>query len=173
MQYLDTISKMTMISVLFQGKPFNIRVIQVYAPTSNAEEAKVERFCEGLQDLPKLTPQKDVLYIVGDWNSKVGSQEIPGITGKFGLGTQNEAGQRPVEFCQENALVIANTLFQQHKRRLYTWTSPDDQMVNTEIRLIIFFAAEDGEVLYRQQKQDWELTVAQTMNSLLPNSDLN
>ena len=94
MQYLDTISKMTMISVLFQGKPFNIRVIQVYAPTSNAEEAKVERFCEGLQDLPKLTPQKDVLYIVGDWNSKVGSQEIPGIIGKFGLGVQNKEGQR-------------------------------------------------------------------------------
>ena len=119
-----------MIAVHFHRKPFNNTVIQVYAPTSNAEEAKVERFCEGLQDLPKLTPQKDVLYIVGDWNSKVGSQEIPGITGKFGLGVQNKAGQRLTEFCQENVLVIANTLFQQHKRRLYTWTSPEGQHQN-------------------------------------------
>ena len=115
------------ISANFQGKLLNITVIQVYAPTSNAEEAKVERFCEGLQDLPKLTPQKDVLYIVGDWNSKVGSQEIPGITGKFGLGVQNKAGQRLTEFCKENAFVISNTLFQQLKRRLCTWTSPDSQ----------------------------------------------
>ena len=91
------------------------------------EEAKVERFYEDLQDLLELTPQKDVLFIIGDWNAKVGSQEIPGITGKFGLGVQNEPGQRLTEFCQENALVIANTLFQQHKRRLYTWTSPDGQ----------------------------------------------
>ena len=105
-----------------------------------------------------------------NWNAKVGSQETPGVTGKFGLGKQNEAGQRLIEFCQENALVIANTLFQQHKRRLYTWTH---QMVNTEIRLIIFFAAKDGEALYSQQKQDQELTAAQIMNSLLPNSDLN
>ena len=116
-----------MISVHFQGKPFNITVIQVYAPTSNAEEAELEQFYEDLQDLLELTPQKDVLFIIGDWNAKVGSQETPGVTGKFGLGMQNEAGQRLVEFCQENALVIANTLFQQHKRRLYTWTSPDDQ----------------------------------------------
>ena len=108
-----------MISDCFQGKPFNITVIQVYAPTSNAEEAEVE------QDLLELTPQKDVLFIIGDWNAKVGSQETPGITGKFGLGVQNEAGQRLIEFCQENTLVIANTLFQQPKRRLYTWTSPD------------------------------------------------
>ena len=107
---------------------------------------------------------------MGDWNAKVGSQETPGVTGKFGLGIQNEAGQRLIEFCQENAVVIANTLFQQHKRRLYTWTSPD---INTETRLIIFFAAKDGEALYSQQKQDWELTVAQIMNSLLPNSDIN
>ena len=116
-----------MISVHFQDKSFNITVIQVYAPTSNAEEAEVERFYEDLQDLLELTPQKDVLVIIGDWNAKVGSQETPGITGKFGLGVRNEAGQRLIEFCQENALVIANTLFQQHKRRLYTWTTPDAQ----------------------------------------------
>ena len=114
-----------MISVCFQGKLFNVTVIQVYATTSNAEEAEVERFYEDLQDLLELTPRKDVLFIIGDWDVKVGSQETPGETGKFGLGMQNEAGQRPIEFCQENALVIANTLFQQHKRRLYTWTSPD------------------------------------------------
>ena len=116
-----------MISVHFRGKPFNITVIQVYAPTSNAEEAEVEQFYENLQDLLELTPKKDVLFIIGDWNPKVGSQETPGVTGKFGLGMKNEAGQRLIEFCQENALFIANTLFQQHKRRLYTWTSPDGQ----------------------------------------------
>ena len=116
-----------MISVCFQGKPFNITVTQTYAPTSNAEEAEVEQFYEDLQDLLELTPKKDVLFIIGDWNAKVGSQEAPGVTGKFGLGVQNETGQRLIEFCQENALVIANTLFQQHKRRLYTWTSPDGQ----------------------------------------------
>ena len=116
-----------MISVHFQGKPFNITVIQVYAPTSNAEEAEVERFYEDLQDLLELTPKKDVLFIIGGWNAKVGSQETPGVTGKFGLGLWDDAGQRLIEFCQENALVIANTLFQQHKRRLYTWTSPDGQ----------------------------------------------
>ena len=116
-----------MISVHFQGKPFDITVIQVYALTSNAEEAEVELFYEDLQDFLELTPKKDVLFIIGDWNVKVGSQEILGVTGKFGLGVQNKAGQRLTEFCQENALVIANTLFQQHKRRLYTWTSPDSQ----------------------------------------------
>ena len=116
-----------MISVRFQGKPFNITVIQVYAPTSNAEEAEVEQFYENLQDLLERTPKKDVLFIIGDWNAKVGSQEIPGVTGKFGLGIRNEAGQRLIEFCQENALVITNTLFQQYKRRQYTWTSPDGQ----------------------------------------------
>ena len=105
-----------MISVHFQGKPFNITVIQVYALTSNAEEAEVERFYENLQDLLELTPKKDVLFIIGDWNAKVGSQETPGVTGKFGFGVKNEAVQRLTEFCQENALVIANTLFQQHKR---------------------------------------------------------
>ena len=119
-----------MISVCFQGKPFNITVIQVYAPTSNAEEAEVEQFYEDLQDLLELTPKKGVLFIIRNWNAKVGSEETPGITGKFGLGIQNEAGQRLIEFCQENALVIANTLFQQHKRRLYTWTSPDGQYRN-------------------------------------------
>ena len=106
-----------------------VMVIQVYAPTSNSEEAEVEWFYEDLQDLLELTPKKDVLFIIGDWNAKVGSQETPGVTGKFDLGIQNE-GQRLIEFCQENALVIANTLFQQHKRRLYTWTSPDGQHQN-------------------------------------------
>ena len=119
-----------MISVHFQAKPFNITVIQVYAPTSNTEEAEVEQFYEDLQDLLKLTPKKDVLFIIGNWNAKGGSQETPGITGKVGLGMWNEAGKRLIEFCQENALVIANTHFQQHKRRLYTWTSPDGQHRN-------------------------------------------
>ena len=119
---------------------------------------------------PFALKKKDVLFITGDWNAKVGSQEIHEVTGKFGLGVQNEAGRRITEFSQENTLVIANTLFQQHKRRLYTWTSPDSQH---KIRLIIFFAAKDGEALYSQQKQDQELTVAQIMNSLMANSDLN
>ena len=112
-----------MISVHFQ-------VIQVYAPTSNTEEAEVEWFYADVQDLLELTPQKDVLFVIGDWNARVGSQEIPGVTGKFGLGVQNEVGKRLTEFCQENTLVIANTLFQQHKRRLYTWTSPDGHYQN-------------------------------------------
>ena len=103
-----------MISVCLQGKPFNITVIQVYAPTSNTEEAEVERFCEDLQDLLELTPKEDVLFIIGDWHAKIASQETPGVTGKFGLGMRIEAGQRLIEFCQENALVIANILFQQH-----------------------------------------------------------
>ena len=119
-----------MISVHLQGKPFSITVIQVYAPTSNTEEAEVEWFYEDLQDLLALTPKKGVLFIIGDWNAKVGSQETPGVTGKCSLEMWNEAGQRLIEFCQENALVIANTLFQQHKRRLYTWTSPDGQHKN-------------------------------------------
>ena len=117
-----------MISVRLQGKPFNITVIQVYAPTSNAEEAEVERFYEDLQDLLELTPKKDVLVIIGDWNAKVGSQETPEATDKFGFGMWNEAGKRLIEFCQENALVIANTHFQQHKRRLHMditrWSTP-------------------------------------------------
>ena len=142
-------------------------IIQGYALTTNVKEAKAEWFYEDLGDLLELTPNKDVLFIIGDWNAKIGSQEIPGITVKFGLGLQNEAGLRLTELCQENTLVIANTLFQQHKRWIY------HQMVNTEIKLIIFFAAEEGKVLYIQQKQDRELTEAQIMNSLLQNSDLN
>ena len=167
MQYLDAISKTTEWS-LFISKA-NHSIIHVYAPTSNTEEAEVEQFYEDLQDLLELTLKKDVLFTIGDWNAKVGSQETPGVTGKFDLGVQNEEGQRLKKFCQENALVITNTLFQQHKRRLYIWTSP----VSAEIRLIIFFAAKDGEALYNQQKQGLELTVAQIMNSLLPNSDFN
>src|SRR5574341_2625325 len=119
-----------MISVRFQGKPFDITVIQVYAPTRNAEQAEVEWFYEDLQDLLELIPKKDALFMIGDWNAKVGSQETPGVTGKFGLGIRNEAGQRLIAFCQENALIIANTLFQQHRRRLNTWTSPDSQHQN-------------------------------------------
>ena len=144
-----------MISVCFQGKPFNITVIQVYAPITNAEEVEAEWFYEDLQDILELTPPKDLLFIIGDWNAKVGSQEIPGVTGKFGLGVQKEAGQRLTQFCQENALVIANTLFQQHKRRL---NHARYQTVNIEIRLIIFFATKDGEALYSKQKQDQEVT---------------
>ena len=117
-----------MISVHFQGKSFNITVIQVYAPINNAEEAKAEWFYEDLQDLLELTPQKDVLFIIGDWNAKVGSQEIPGVMGKFSLGVQNEAGQRLIDFCEENTLVIANSLFQQHNKRLHMditrWSTP-------------------------------------------------
>ena len=128
-----------MISVRFQGKPLDIMVIQVYALTSNAADVEVEQFYEDLQDLLELTPKRDILFIIGDWNAKVGSQETPGVTGKFGLGMRKEAGQRLTEFCQENALVIANTLFQPHKRRLYTWTSPHGQHRN----LIIFSAAKD------------------------------
>jgi len=119
-----------MISVHFQGKPFNIMMIQAYAPSSKAEKPEVERFCEDLQDLLELTSKKDVLFIIGTWNAKVGSQETPGVTGKFGLGVRNEAGQRITDFCQENALVIVNTLFQQHKRRFYIWISPDGQHRN-------------------------------------------
>ena len=117
-----------MISVSFQGKPFSISVIQVFAPSSNTEEAEIEWFCEDLQDLLELIPPKDVLFITGDWNAKVGSQEKPGVTGKFGLGVRNEAGLRLIEFFQDNALVIANILFQQHKRRLHMditrWPTP-------------------------------------------------
>ena len=147
----------TMISVHFQGKPFNIMVIQAYAPTSNAEEAEFERFYKDLQGILELTPPKDVLFIIGDWNAKIGSQEIPGVIGKFGLGVQNEARQRLIEFCQENALVI-ETPSSNYTRE--DSTHGHYQMVNTEIRLIIFFAAKDGEFLYSQQKQDQELTVA-------------
>ena len=166
-----------MISVCFQGKPFNITVIQVYAPTSNTEEAEVERFYEDLQDLLELATKKDILFIIRDWNAKVGSQETPGVTGKFGLGVQNEAGQRLIQFFQENAVLPRDA------ERSYQTPSSNNtrdnsacghhQMVNTEIKLIIFFAAKDGEALYSQQKHDRELTVAQIIDSLLPNSDLN
>ena len=159
-----------MISVHFQGKPFNIIVIQVYAPSSNTEEAEVEWLYEDLQDLLELTPKKDVLFIIGDWNPKVGSQETPGVTGKFGLGMRNEAGQRLIEFFQENALVIANTLFQQHKRRLYSWTSPDGQHRN---QIDYILCSQRWRSSIQSTKTDQELTVAQIMNSLLPNSDSN
>ena len=162
-----------MISLHFQGKPFSITVIQAYAPTSNTEEAEVEQFYEDLKDLLELTPQKDVLFIIG--TEKVGSQETRGVTGKFGLGVQNEAGQRLIEFGKR-------THWSQQKPSSNNTredsTHGHHQMVNTEIRLIIFFAAKDGEALYSQQKQDWELTVAHIMNSsdrelMKPNSDLN
>ena len=151
-----------MISVRFQGKPFNITTIQDYAPIANAKEAETEQFYEDLQDLLELTPPKRSPFHHRDWNAKVGSQKIPGVTDKFGLGVQNNIGQRLIE-CQENALVIANTLFQQHKRQLYTRTSPDDQYQNQ----IIFFAAEDGEALYSQQKQDQGLVWLRNLISLL------
>ena len=159
-----------MISVRFQGKPFNITVIQVYAPTCNIEEAEAEWFYEDLQDILELTPKKDIRFITGDWNAKVGSQETPGVTDKFDLGVQNEAGQRLIEFCQENALVIANTLFQQHKRRLYTWASPDGQHQN---QIDYILCSQRWRSSVQSTKQDQELTVAQIMNSLLPNSDSN
>src|SRR5574341_174608 len=133
-----------------------------------AEEAEVEWFYEDLQDLFEVTPKKDILFIIGDWNAKVGSQETPGVTGKFGLGIRNEARQRIIEFCQENSLVIANTLFQQDKRRRYTWTSPDGQHRN---QVDYILCSQRWRSLYSQQKQDRELTVAQIMNPLLPNSD--
>ena len=139
-----------MSSVHFQGKSLIITVIQVYAPTSNAEEAEVERFYEDLQDLLELTPKRDLLFIIGNWNAKVGSQQIPGVTGKFDLGVENEAGKRLTEFCQENALVIAIP-FSNNTRE--DSIHGHHQMVNIEIRLIIFFAAEDGEALYSQQKK--------------------
>ena len=146
-----------MISVHFQGKVFNITVIQVYALTSNAEEAEVERFYEDLQDLLELKLQKDVLFITGDWNAKVGSQETPGVTGKFGLGIRNEAGQRLIEFCKENALVRANTLFQQSKRRLYTWKSLDGQHQN--------------QIDYILCSQRWRSSIQSTTTTKRPGAD--
>ena len=161
-----------MISVRLQGKPFNITVIQVYAPTSNAEEAEVEWFQEDLQDLER-TPKKDVLFIIGDQNAKVGSQETPGVKGKFGLGVKNEAGQRhaSIESFAKRTHWSQQTPSSNNKRE--DSTHGHHQMVNTEIRLIIIFAAKDGEALQSRQKQDWELNVAHIVNSLLPNSDLN
>ena len=153
-----------MISICFQGKPFNITVTQFYSPTRNAEEAEVESFYEDIQNHLELTSPKDVLFIIGDWNAKVRGQEIPGVTGKSDLGVQNKEGQRLTEFCQENTLVLASSN-----------NIREDSMylVNTEIWWIMLFAAKDGEALYSQQKQDLELTMAQIMSSLLPNSDLN
>ena len=159
-----------MISVHFQGKPFNITVIQAYAPTSNAEEAEVERFCEDLQDLLELTPKKDVLFIIGDWNAKVGSQETPGVTGKFGLRIRNEAEQRLIQFCQENALVIANTIFQQHKRRLYTWTSPDGQHQN---QIDYILCSQRWTRSIQSAKTRPEADYGLDYELLRPNSDLN
>ena len=147
----------------------NITVIQVYIPTTNAEEAEVGWFHEDGQDLLEWTPKKDVLFIIGDWNAKVGSQEIPQVTGKFGLRVQNEAGQRLTEFSQKNALVITNSLFQQHKRRLHTWTSPDGEYRNP---IDYILCSQRCRSSIQLAKQDWVLTVA-TMNSLLPNSDVN
>ena len=157
-----------MISVRFQDKPFNITVIQAYAPTSNTEEVEVEWFYEDLQDLLELTPPKNVLFIIGDWNAKVGSQETPGVTGNFGLGVWNEAGQRLIEFCKENTLLIANSLFQQHKRGLYTWTSPHGQHQNL---IDYILCSQRWRSSIQSAKKDRELTVTQIMNSLLPNSD--
>ena len=169
MQYFGAISKMTEWSVCFQGKPLNITVIQVHAPTTNAKEDEVEWFHEDLQDLPELTTKKEVLFIIGDWSAKVGSQEIPGETGRFGLGVQYEARQRLTEFFQEDTLVIANTLFQQHKRQHYTWTSPDGQYWNQTDYILQLKV----EKFYTVSKnQDQELTVARIMNSLLQNSGL-
>ena len=147
MQYMDAISKTTEWSVCFQGKPLNSMVIQTYDQTSNAEEAEVEWFYEDLQDLLELTAKKDVLFIIGDWNAKAGSQEIPGVRGKFGL--KSTEWSRLIEFCQENTLIVANTLLQQYKKRLYTWTSPDGQH---QYQIDYKFAAKDGEALYSQQK---------------------
>ena len=144
-----------MISVHFQGKPFSITGIQVYVPTSNVEEADVEQFYEDLQDILELTSKKDVLFIIRDWNSKVGSQETAEVTGKFGLGIRKEAGQRLIEFCQENALVIANTLFQQHERRLYTWTSPDGQHPN---QIDYILCSQRWRSSIQSAKQERELT---------------
>ena len=158
-----------MILVRFQGKPFNITVIHVYAPPTNAKEAEVEWLYDDLQDLLELTPQKDVLFIIGDWSAKVGSQETPGVTGKFGL-------KYRMKHAKANS--SAKRTYWSQKTPFSNNTGEDSthghhQMVNPKIRLIIFFAAKDGEALYSQQKQDQELTVAQVMNSILPNSDLN
>ena len=158
-----------MISVWFQGKPFNITVIQVYAPTSSAEEAEVEWFYEDLHDFLELTPKIDVLFITEDWNAKVGSQETPGVTGKFGLGIRNESGQRLIILPRKCTGHSKHPLPTTQEKTLHM----DITRWSTEIRLIVFFAAKDGEALYSQQKLDQELTVAQIMNSLLPNSDWN
>ena len=158
-----------LISVHFQGKPFNITVTQAYAPTSNTEEAEVERFYEDLQDLLELTSQKEILFIIGDWNAKVGSQETPGVTGKFGLGIWNETGQRLIVLPRECTGHSKHPLPTTQEKIL----RGHHKMVTTEIRLILFFVAKDRVALNNQQKQDQELTVAQIVNPLLPNSGLN
>ena len=164
MQYLGAISKEQNDLCSFPRQTIQYHIIQVYAQTSNAEEPEADWFYEDLQECLELTPPKDALFTIGDRNAKEGIQEIPGITGKFGHGVQNKASQRLTELWQDNAVVIANTLFQQHKRRLCTWTSPDGQHWN-QIDYILCSQS--------QQKQDWELTVVQIMNPLLPSSDLN
>ena len=151
-----------MISVCFQGKPFNITVIQIYAPTTNAEEDEVEQFSDDLHDLLELKPKKDALFIRGNWNAKVGNQEIPGVTGMFDLGVHNEAGQRLTGFCKENALVIPNTLSNNTRDNCHE----HHQMVKTESRLITFFAAIDQETI-KSAKTRWVADVAVIMNSLL------
>ena len=175
MQYLGAISKMTKWSLFISKanhsvlKFITISVIQVCAPTTNAEEAEVEWFYEDLQDLLELTHKRDVFFTMGDWNAKVGSRETPGVIGKFGLGVKYEAGQRLIEFCQEIPLVIANTLFQQHKRRFYTWTPPDGQYWN-QIDYILCSQRRRSPI--KSAKIRRELTVAQIKNFLLPNSHL-
>ena len=159
-----------MISVRFQGKPFSIIVIQVCTPTTKAEEAEADSFYEDLQDLLELTPKRDVLFITGGWNAKVGSQEIPGVTGKFDLGVQNGAGQRLTEFCQENTLITANTLFQQHKRRLYTWTSPDGQHQN---QINYIFCSQRWRSSIQSAKTRLGADYGLDHELLLANSDLN
>ena len=166
MKYFFAVSKTTEWS-LFPRQTIQCHGNPSHIPTSNAEEAEVEWFYEDLQDLSELAPPKDVLFIIGDWNAKVGSQEIPGVTGKFGLWAENEAGERLIEFCQENTLVIETSSSNNTREDL---THGPHQMVNTEIKLVIFLAAKNGKALYGLQKQNWELTVAQIMNSLLPNS---
>ena len=170
MQYLDAIWKMTEWSLFISKANHSVSQLSKSIPQPVMLKKLKLNSSEDLQDLLELTPRKDVLFIIGDWNAKVGSQETSGVTGKFGLGVQNEAGQRLIELCQENALVIASTLFQQHKRRLYTWTSPDSQQRNQNDYIL---CSRRWRSSIGQQKQDQELTVAQIMNSLLPNSDLN
>ena len=156
----------------FQGKPFSITVIQVYAPTSNTRRSWSWMVLWTPTRPFRLIPQKDVLFIIGDWNAKVGSQETPGVTGKFGLGVRNETGQRLIEFCQENALVIANTLFQQHKRRLYTWTPPDGQHWY-QIDCILWSQRWRRSIQSAKTRQGNDCGTIKIMNSLLQNSDLN
>ena len=170
MQYLDAISKITEWSLFISKANHSCHSNPSPCPDQQCWRSWSWKVLWIPIRPSRTKPTKDVLFIIGNWNAKVGGQETPGVTGKFGVGVQNETGQRLIEFCQESILFIENTLFHQHKRRLYTWIH---QMANSKIRLTIFFAAKEGGALYSQQKQDQELTVAQIMNSLLPNSDLN